>query len=461
MSRTAFGVLFSAFFALVAGASSLAAQALADLSLTKEDAPDPVMAGSSLVYTITLTNEGPSDADSVTLSDPLPAGTTFQSLSQPAGWSCSTPAIGAGGTVSCSLATFTTGSSVFMLTVLVDSGVSVGTVLTNTATATSATPDPNPGAESATSATTVAGATTTFSITKTGAPDPVFAGANLTYTITASNNSGGDLESAALSDSLPAATTFVSLTVPAGWSCATPAVGTGGTVSCVVAPFPAGDTVFTLVVQVASSTAPLTVVGNQASLTLTDSGRSATRVASASTSVQSPATVSGTKTVGGLLIPGGSVTYTVVLTNGGPSTQTDAPGHEFTDVLPASLLLVGATATSGTTVATQATRTVTWDGAIPAGGSVTITITATIPANALPGSAITNQGTIAYDADGDGTNEASAVTDDPAVGGPADPTSFQVQGPATSPGIPTLDSLGLALLALLLAVVGVLILNRL
>ena len=35
--------------------------------------------------------------------------------------------------------------------------------------------------------------------------------------------------------------------------------------------------------------------------------------------------------------PGGSITYTVVLTNTGPAAQFDNPGDEFTDVLPAGL----------------------------------------------------------------------------------------------------------------------------
>ena len=46
------------------------------------------------------------------------------------------------------------------------------------------------------------------------------------------------------------------------------------------------------------------------------------------------------------------ITYTVVLTNAGPNTQSDNPGDELTDVLPASLTLVSASATSGTAVAT-------------------------------------------------------------------------------------------------------------
>jgi len=98
----------------------------------------------------------------------------------------------------------------------------------------------------------------------------------------------------------------------------------------------------------------------------------------------------------------------------------------------------------------RGTNTITWNGAIPASGSVTITITATIlPAAA--GQTVSNQGTIAFDADGNGTNESTAQTDDPGVAGAANPTSIVV-AEAPAPPIPTLSSLGLLLLALSLAV---------
>jgi hypothetical protein len=51
------------------------------------------------------------------------------------------------------------------------------------------------------------------------------------------------------------------------------------------------------------------------------------------------------------------------------------------------------------------------------------------------------------------------VTDNPAVGGTADPTSFVVAGAPAAP-IPTLDEMGLALLALLLAMGGAVMLRR-
>ncbi|HEV3076671.1 MAG TPA: IPTL-CTERM sorting domain-containing protein, partial [Thermoanaerobaculia bacterium] len=66
------------------------------------------------------------------------------------------------------------------------------------------------------------------------------------------------------------------------------------------------------------------------------------------------------------------------------------------------------------------------------------------------GQTISNQGTIAYDSDGNGTNDATAQTDDPGVPGADNPTSFTVAA-AGGTDIPTLSNLGLLLLALAVA----------
>jgi uncharacterized repeat protein (TIGR01451 family) len=133
--------------------------------------------------------------------------------------------------------------------------------------------------------------------------------------------------------------------------------------------------------------------------------------------------VTGTKTVSGFFFSGSTVFYTVVLTNSGTALQADNPGPEFTDVLPASLTLLSASANFGT--ASTSGNTVNWNGAIPAGGSITITISATISA-VFPNcpNVISNQGSIFFDADVNGTNESSAVTDDPGTAAANDPTSF-------------------------------------
>jgi uncharacterized repeat protein (TIGR01451 family) len=128
----------------------------ADLAITLTDAPDPVIAGTNLTYTVTVSNAGPSAAATTSWSDTLPAGTTFVSLNTVALWSCTTPAVGANGTVACSKASLASaGSAAFSLVVAVAPATPAGTVLTNTVTVSSATSDPTPGNNSATTTTTV------------------------------------------------------------------------------------------------------------------------------------------------------------------------------------------------------------------------------------------------------------------------------------------------------------------
>jgi uncharacterized repeat protein (TIGR01451 family) len=164
------------------------------------------------------------------------------------------------------------------------------------------------------------------------------------------------------------------------------------------------------------------------------------------------------KTVAGNFVAGGAITYTVVLQNTGSAAQADNPGNEFTDVLPPTLTLVSAAADSGTAAANTGTNTVTWNGALPAViGQVTITINATINSTAA-GQTVSNQGQLSFDANADGTNEATGATDDPTTRTAGDPTSFVV--PAVIVQIPTLSTLGFVLLALLLLGAGLFQLRR-
>ena len=72
--------------AVLAGPVLAGAPILADLSVVKTDSPDPVAAGSNITYTITVQNLGPGTADFVCMCDVIPAGTTFVSAVEPAGW---------------------------------------------------------------------------------------------------------------------------------------------------------------------------------------------------------------------------------------------------------------------------------------------------------------------------------------------------------------------------------------
>ncbi len=78
-----------------------------DLGVGVSHAPEPVEVNRLLTKTLTLSNTGTGAATTVVLADPLPASFTFVSLSLISGTaadSCTTPAVGSGGTVSCSWA---------------------------------------------------------------------------------------------------------------------------------------------------------------------------------------------------------------------------------------------------------------------------------------------------------------------------------------------------------------------
>jgi hypothetical protein len=125
-------------------------------------------------------------------------------------------------------------------------------------------------------------------------------------------------------------------------------------------------------------------------------------------------------------------------------------------MLPPGLTVGTPTASSGT-VSGAGVNPVTWNGPILAGGSVTITIPATID-NGTTGLTISNQGTASFDADRNGSNESSVLTDAP--GGAADePTEFVVLASSVV-DVPALSGPALALLALLLAAAAALVLRR-
>jgi uncharacterized repeat protein (TIGR01451 family) len=124
----------------------------ADLSVTVSG-PASVEAGQTLTLTIGTSNAGPDAASNVTLTNVLPAALTFQSLSAPAGWSCTTPAVGANGTVTCTRAALGDGSGSFTLVTNVAANAS-GTI-SNSATITADTNDPSAASNSSTAVVAV------------------------------------------------------------------------------------------------------------------------------------------------------------------------------------------------------------------------------------------------------------------------------------------------------------------
>lgn len=120
-----------------------AVSADADLSVTKTDSPDPVVAGNPLTYTIEVLNSGPSTATDVAITDTLPDGTSFVEAVD--GNGAEVCALVQPGSVVCELGDLAPGDSVTVyLTVLVDPSLPSGTVLVNQVEVSSPTPDSDP-----------------------------------------------------------------------------------------------------------------------------------------------------------------------------------------------------------------------------------------------------------------------------------------------------------------------------
>jgi uncharacterized repeat protein (TIGR01451 family) len=231
----------------------------ADVSVTNTASAGPVLAGDTITYTETIANAGPSAAQTVALSDVLPANTTFVSDAQTSGptVTLTNPAVGATGTITGAIDTLASGASAsFAVVVEVSPSTPNAATITNTADVSSVTLDPSTENNSATATTSVA-TSADVSVTNTAAPGPVVVGDTIFYTLTVANNGPSDAQSVALSDIVPTGTTFVSETQTSGpaFTLAHPSAGGTGTISDTIGTLASGASAsFTVAVLVSHST---------------------------------------------------------------------------------------------------------------------------------------------------------------------------------------------------------------
>ncbi len=210
--------------------------------------------------------------------------------------------------------------------------------------------------------------------TKTGSPNPVTAGTNLTYTITSKNNGPNDALNVTMNDTMPAGTTLVSFSPPPGWSCSTPAVGANGPVACSKSSMTNGESdVFTLVVHVSPSAPNNSTLSNTATtqsnaappgsppIAATPDPNPTNNSSTANVKVITSADLTASKTGPARAVPGTNATYTITVHNNGPS---DAQNVTVTDATPAGSRFASLTSPPGWTCTTP-----------PPGGSGTITCT--------------------------------------------------------------------------------------
>ncbi|MBF5007003.1 DUF11 domain-containing protein [Diaphorobacter caeni] len=350
----------------------------ADLAITK--IAGSYVAGSPLVYTIVVSNNGPFDVTNARVTDALPVGITS------AQWTCA-----AAGNASCGVTAGTGGIDVATayvpyqgtLTYKLSMDVPAGYMGDLVNTASVALPADTPLLVDENTANNTASVTSVQSvadlgISKTDGNSIYISGTDVTYTITATNAGPDAVEGAAVSDALPTGVT------QASWSCvasagATCAANGTGALDDKISLAPGATATYTLAMSV-----PLTFSGTLANTATVqvpagvidpDSNNNL----ATDTNAQATADLGITKTDGATSYkPGSDVTYTITVANNGPDA---AAGATVSDALPVGITKASwsCVPAGGATCATSGSGALNDKAHLPAGSSATYTLVMSVP----------------------------------------------------------------------------------
>ena len=183
----------------------------ADLQISKTDGVLTAVPGAAVVYTITATNNGPSDAPGTAVADTFPAIETCT-------WTCSpgdnaTCAASGNGSINDHISLPVGGTATYTANCAIAADATGMLSNTATVTAPAGVSDMTPGNNSATDTDTLDPAAD-LKVTNTDGVTSAVAGGSVTYTITASNPNGpSDAPGATVADTFPASETC-------SWTCA-------------------------------------------------------------------------------------------------------------------------------------------------------------------------------------------------------------------------------------------------
>lgn len=189
--------------------------------ITNDDTPDPVIAGENITYTQEVRNISPTAATNPVFTQTTPAGTTFVSMTPPAGWTCTTPAAGATGLITCVATAATlapnTSSGAFTLVLATSGALANNSSIIETASVSMTENDPSP-ANNSRSATTAVARRVDNAIVKTNDANAVPYGNGylysppsptpINYTVTVTNNGPSRSENTTVTDTLPVEFTY-------------------------------------------------------------------------------------------------------------------------------------------------------------------------------------------------------------------------------------------------------------
>ncbi|WP_242720281.1 DUF4347 domain-containing protein [Microcoleus vaginatus] len=303
---------------------------VADVSIVKKG-PLYAIPNSTITYTITSTNNGPDNAESVLIQDPLPEGLTFVNTDNDGTFNPTTRMV-----IWPTIPTLANGASETR-TITATVPATAGATLTNTAYSSSSTFDPDLANNNSSQlisqvSTTIVDALADVVTTKTGTTAAA-PGETVTYTISTVNNGPSTAENVTVTDTILPGLTGVIPSNGGVYDAATGIVtfeavsltNTGSVTNTVsfIAP-PSGSVSNTA--RSSSTTADPTPGNNESTVT---------------TTLTPSADVVTTKTGTTAAAPGEAVTYTISTVNNGPSTAenvtvTDTILPGLTGVIPSN-----------------------------------------------------------------------------------------------------------------------------
>ena len=330
--------------------SSIAAIAPRTVDLTVlKSGPTTAISGNTITYSMTATNNGPSDAIGVQVVDNIPDGIRVISATVN-GNTVTIPASASDTTASNpdditfavgNLATGVSNTTIIIVAAILPSSTAAlvnSAVISTTDTATTETPTNN----NAASVTTTLTQQNDVGITKSG-PTSTVAGGTITYTMNVTNNGPSTATSVSVVDTLPTGAVFVSGSSLIGTTAAgTVASGTNNSANVTIPTLAPGETAVVTILATAPTTAPSNVT-NTVTVTAANDSVSTNNTATAATAITAPAVSnlsgriyvdSNNDGTGQTTEPGVSgitVTLTGTATNGGTAinrtTTTDATGN--------------------------------------------------------------------------------------------------------------------------------------
>ncbi len=330
--------------------SSIAANAPRTVDLTVlKSGPTTAVSGNTITYTMTATNNGPSDAIGVQVVDNIPDGIRVISatvngntVTIPASASDSTAANPDDITFAVgNLATGVSNTTIIIVAAILPASTAAlvnSAVISTTDTATTETPTNN----NAASVTTTLTQQNDVGVTKSG-PTSSVAGATVTYTMNVTNNGPSTATSVSVVDTLPTGAVFVSGTSLIGTTAAgTVASGANNTANVTIPTLAPGETAIVTILATAPTTAPSNVT-NTVTVTAANDNVATNNTATAATAITAPAVANlsgriyvdsnndGTGQTTEPGVSGVTVTLTGTETNGGAAvnrtTTTDTSGN--------------------------------------------------------------------------------------------------------------------------------------